>query len=102
MGDGTPLVHRALAARRGPSEECRMQAGDPSLRQDVCFRSGGVSCAAWLYRPASSSEHELPCVVMAQGFGGTREMRLWAYAERFVAAGYAVLAFDYRHFGGSE
>jgi dienelactone hydrolase len=79
-----------------------MKVGDASLRQDVCFRSGGVSCAAWLYRPAISSEHQLPCVVMAQGFGGTREMRLWAYAERFVAAGYAVLAFDYRHFGGSE
>jgi pimeloyl-ACP methyl ester carboxylesterase len=38
---------------------------------------------------------------MAHGLGAVREMRLDAYAERFCAAGYACLVFDYRHFGAS-
>jgi dienelactone hydrolase len=41
-------------------------------------------------------------VVLAHGFGGVREARLWAYAERFRAAGMAALVFDYRHHGDSE
>jgi dienelactone hydrolase len=39
---------------------------------------------------------------MAHGLGGIKEMRLDAFAERFAAAGYACLVFDYRHFGASE
>lgn len=69
-------------------------------RQETGFDSGGDRCAAWLYRPDGAGLH--PCVVLAHGFGGTREGRLWAYAERFAAAGMAALVFDYRHFGGSE
>ncbi len=38
---------------------------------------------------------------MAHGFSATRGDRLPAYAERFAAAGLAVLLFDYRHFGDS-
>jgi len=39
---------------------------------------------------------------MAHGFSAVREQRLDDYAERFAAAGLAVLAFDYRHFGASS
>jgi fermentation-respiration switch protein FrsA (DUF1100 family) len=39
---------------------------------------------------------------MAHGFSSTREERLHAYGERFAAAGYAALIFDYRHFGDSS
>jgi fermentation-respiration switch protein FrsA (DUF1100 family) len=70
-------------------------------RTDVTFTSGGVLCAAWLYRP-TAADRPLPCVVMAHGFSATREEGLADYAERFAAAGMAVLAFDYRHFGDSE
>jgi len=73
---------------------------DSFSRTDVSFDSGGVRCAAWLYLPAGPPP--FPCVVMAHGFGGTREVRLDAYAERFAAAGFAALVFDYRHFGASE
>src|SRR5689334_3487990 len=38
---------------------------------------------------------------MAHGFGAERTFRLPAFAERFCAAGAAVLLFDYRNFGGS-
>ena len=70
-----------------------------SVRTDASFTSGSETCAAWLYSPTGSEPS--PVVVMAHGLGGVREMRLDAYAERFVDAGYAVLLFDYRHFGAS-
>ncbi len=69
-------------------------------REEVRFRSGDDECAAWLFRP--DGEEPGPCIVLAHGFGGTREARLDAYAERFCAAGYVALVFDYRHFGASS
>jgi len=69
-------------------------------REQVSFRSGDERCAAWLYRPAAG-DGPVACVAMGHGFGAVREAGLAAYAERFVAAGRAVLAFDYRHFGAS-
>jgi dienelactone hydrolase len=70
-------------------------------REDVRFRSADAECAGWLYRP-DDGDGPRPCVVLAHGFGGTREARLDAYAERFAGAGYAALAFDYRCHGASE
>jgi fermentation-respiration switch protein FrsA (DUF1100 family) len=64
---------------------------------DVTFRSGDADCAAWLYRPEGATA----CVVMGHGLSAVRDQRLPAYAERFAAAGLAVLLFDYRHFGAS-
>ena len=69
------------------------------LRANVRIPSGDESLAAWLYRPAAPNP---PVVVMAHGLGGVKEMRLDAYADRFVAAGYAVVVFDYRYFGASS
>ena len=37
---------------------------------------------------------------MGHGFGGTRDMDLESYAARYQEAGFAVLLFDYQHFGG--
>jgi dienelactone hydrolase len=70
-------------------------------RTDLTFLSRGEYCAAWLYMPDGDPAGPLPCVVMAHGFGAVREARLGAYASRFARAGYAVLVFDYRHFGDS-
>lgn len=64
------------------------------------FLSEGVPCAARVYRPTCDGGR--PVVVMGHGFGGVRALRLYAYAERFAAAGYAVVVFDYRGFGESE
>ena len=69
-------------------------------RLDVEFPSGDATCRAWLYLPDTAQP--APVIVMAHGLGGIREMRLDAYAERFAAAGYACLVFDYRHFGASD
>lgn len=65
------------------------------------FDSQGVACAARVYRPAADAGAR-PVIVMGHGFGGVRALRLYAYAERFAAAGYLVVAFDYRGFGDSE
>lgn len=83
--------------------------------RDASFTSGGLRCDATLYLPDVSgaaanvsgaapdvSGGRPPVIVMAHGLGAVRAMGLAAYAERFAAAGYACLVFDYRHFGGSE
>ncbi|MEZ5114512.1 MAG: alpha/beta fold hydrolase [Nocardioidaceae bacterium] len=71
-------------------------------RKDIAFASGKERCAAWLYLPeGASADHKVPIIVMAHGLGGVRRARLDAFAERFCAAGYACLVFDYRHFGDS-
>ena len=69
-------------------------------REDVWFNSGSDRISAWLYRP--DGDGDKPLLVMAHGLGAVRTMRLDAYAERFAAAGYACLVFDYRNFGDSE
>lgn len=70
-------------------------------RRTVDFRSGDSYCSAWLYLPDSVSDTRAPVVVMGHGLGATREMGLAPYAERFAAAGLAVLVFTYRHLGDS-
>lgn len=77
-------------------------AAEPRFaRTDVRFPSGETTCAAWLYRPTGVGPAPRPAIVLGHGLGGVREMRLDAYAERFVAAGYTALVFDYRYFGAS-
>jgi len=77
------------------------EATPPPSRTDVSFQVNGTSLAAWLYLPDDLTA-PVPCVVMANGFGGTRDMLLESYALRFQRAGLAALAFDYRHFGDSD
>jgi pimeloyl-ACP methyl ester carboxylesterase len=86
------------------------------IRTDVTFPSDDDQCAAWLYIPAlpathgeeagsnttATTEPKRPVIVLAHGLGGVKEERLDAFAERFTAAGYVCLVFDYRHFGASE
>ncbi|MET8423958.1 alpha/beta hydrolase [Nocardia sp. NPDC004860] len=74
-------------------------------RKDLSFTSHGITCAAW-HIPATSTAFERrsgrPCVVLAHGFGGTRDTGLLPYAESFAAAGLDAFVFDYRGFGDSE
>jgi fermentation-respiration switch protein FrsA (DUF1100 family) len=65
------------------------------------FLSQGTKCAIRVYRPTSPQDTPVPVIVMAHGFGAVRALRLYAYAERFASAGYAVAVFDYRGFGDS-
>ncbi|MCK8642386.1 alpha/beta hydrolase [Mycobacterium colombiense] len=70
-------------------------------RRTVDFLSGDSYCTAWLYLPDAAADAPVPIVVMGHGLGATRELGLAPYAERFAAAGLAVLAFTYRHLGDS-
>lgn len=73
--------------------------------QTISFDSHGTRCEAW-YLTAQTDEltsaRGRPCVVMAHGFGGTRDTGLLPFAERFADIGADVLVFDYRGFGTSE
>lgn len=75
------------------------------MTKDLYFPSHGVRCAA-THIPARSDaltgRSGRPCVVMAHGFGGTRDSGLSSYAAEFAAAGIDVLTFDYRGFGSSD
>lgn len=70
------------------------------IRSDCDFLSEGTRCSAWLYRPHGAERP--PVVVMGHGFGGEKRYKLPEYAERFAAAGLAVLLFDFRCLGGSD
>ncbi|GAA2680357.1 alpha/beta hydrolase [Nonomuraea recticatena] len=69
------------------------------MRTKVSFTAAGVRCAGYLYLPTGSGP--VPCVVLCHGFSGTMD-RLFDYAERFAAEGFASLVFDYRSFGESD
>jgi dienelactone hydrolase len=76
------------AGRRAPLEELR-------------FRSDDGECAATLHRPGVDAPGGAPCVVMGNGVSMTRRDGLPRFAERFAAAGFAALTFDFRHLGDS-
>jgi len=78
----------------------KQDAKPPRSRKDVTFQVKGTSISAWLFLPENLSA-PVPCIVMGHGFGGTKDMLLENYAIRYQEAGFAVLAFDYRHFGES-
>ncbi len=75
------------------------------MRSDVEFLSHGTRISAWHFTAANDGllgAGGRPCVVMAHGFGATKDAGLEPFAERFQAAGADVLVFDYRGFGTSD
>lgn len=79
-----------MAAGLVESENVRMQAGS------------GEACAATVYRPTTRADESHPCVVLGAGGTLTRQDGIPDYARRIAAAGFAALAFDYRHWGDSD
>lgn len=71
---------------------------------EVEFISDGQRCAAW-HLPGVGTKLDIgkgrPCVVMAHGFGGTRDSGLLPFAKAFADVGIEVVLFDYRGFGDS-
>lgn len=68
--------------------------------RELAFQSHGSACSAWHFTGDAAAGR--PVVVMAHGFGGTKDSGLQPFAEKLSGAGFGVLAFDYRGFGGSE
>ena len=69
---------------------------DSGVRRKLRFASGDDYCAAWHYPGTNGA-----CLVMAGGFAVTKEPGTDRFARRFHAAGFSVLAFDYRRIGES-
>jgi fermentation-respiration switch protein FrsA (DUF1100 family) len=73
------------------------------MRRNITFNSKGLRCCGWLYVPEDLEVGmKAPAIVMAHGFSAVKEQGLSDFAERFVAAGFVTLVFDYRYFGDSE
>ncbi len=71
------------------------------VSSELAFSVGASRCAATVYRPRDAVAGGVPCVVMGCGVTLTRRDGIPDYAERFARAGFVVVAFDYRHWGGS-
>lgn len=74
----------------------------------VTFDCSGSQCGATMYLPkaskttsTSSSSSLPPVIVAAHGLGGER-VWLGKFASVFAENGFAVLTFDYRHWGSSD
>jgi uncharacterized protein len=96
-------VGEALEVRRAPQ---RMAAGARSFRdvaevREVRFEVDGETVVGSLYLPVERPP-VVPCVVLNNGLGGTREVVVDRFARRFATAGLGALTYDYRHFGASD
>ena len=68
---------------------------------EIGFHSGGERLAGTLKTPGTAAPW--PAIVQGPGWLGLRGAKLYhPYHEALLAAGFAVLAFDYRGFGDSE
>lgn len=67
--------------------------------EPLFLKNGNESLGADFYRPTKIRKP--PVIIMAHGFGAERKFSLPDTAAAFAEAGYAVVLFDYRGFGGS-
>lgn len=73
------------------------------IRQNITFSSCSNRCAGWSYVPQDgAADAQYPVIILAHGFSAVKEQGLANYAERFCSAGFAVVVFDFAHFGASE
>ena len=70
---------------------------------EVRFHSDGLALAGTLTLPdGASPDAPVPGIVQGPGWLGLRDAKLYApYHEALLAAGFAILVFDYRGFGDS-
>lgn len=95
----TSTASASSAASCAHSVSGRCVPGTPAAapnRREVRFPVASTPVAAWHY-PGDDGA----CVVMAGGFAVTKEPATDQFAARLNAAGYGVLAFDYRGIGAS-
>jgi uncharacterized protein len=89
------------AAAEAASRTDGSNAGSPPVFEDVTFESQGKRLVGRLYLP--EGKDRLPPVVIVTGSWLTVKEQMPArYAPLLVDAGFAVLTFDFRGFGGSD
>jgi uncharacterized protein len=67
--------------------------------EPLYVKSGKEVLAADFYHPKNIEKP--PVILMAPEFASLRHFKLAQFAKRFARAGYAVVLFDYRYWGGS-
>ena len=71
--------------------------------ETVSFYSEGAKVAGILRLPDDAGSGPRPGIVQGPGWLGLKDSKLYErYHRSFTEAGYVVLVFDYRGFGGSE
>lgn len=65
------------------------------------FIAEGDSCAATLHIPEGAGTQQLPGILMVGGWGSVQQALTVSFVNRFVAAGYAVMEFDFPGWGSS-
>ena len=93
------MTDTAPSTATSPGAVAGLTGSSDYTTTDISFTAGDGHCAGWLFRP-THSRGPIPCLVMGHGFTGTAD-RLLPLAGEFAAAGFAVVAFDYRNFGRS-
>lgn len=76
--------------------------GSAFLRSEVHFAaSDGTGLSGALYTPADNTVGQRAAILMSHGFAALTAHFLGRFAEDFAAAGFIVLVYDHRNFGGS-
>ncbi len=98
----SPLLKERLIPFNPDLRNDEEKKPEPSkTKENVFFYVGNERIDGFFYLPDSKMD-PLPCIIMNTGFGGTKEMFVERYAKMFNVAGFAVLTYDYRHFGKSD
>ncbi len=92
------MVAIGCAARNGESPKAPRL---PAEIRDVTFESEGETIVGRLHLPERDPGRRLPAVVLAGPWTQVKEQVGATYGPRLAAAGFAVLAFDPRHWGES-
>lgn len=71
-------------------------------RADIEIPSAKDRMVGWLYSSEKyTASNPGPAIVLAHGLGGTKELQLDVYADKFNKLGYTCVVFDYRCSGAS-
>lgn len=72
----------------------------PKYRQSISIPIEDTFISGWLYLP-EDMVNPVSCVILSNGFCGTKDAVLEDYALRFIDVGVAAITYDYRYFGES-
>ena len=79
------------------------QSPQEAVSRHVDIWSEGTRMSGDLWVPAGAEPSaRLPAILLTHGWGGVRSHLNSTYAPKFAAAGFIVLAFDYRGWGDSD
>ena len=89
-----------FTVRTEPINRISKDRNAPMCRQNISIPIDHTWISGWLYLPKEFAQ-PAPCVILSNGFCGTKDAVLEEYALAFVRIGVAAITYDYRHFGES-